>query len=70
MIRPTPRPTKPTITNMRINGLSVIAPTKEPTQETSPVTIEPMSLIIAAREPAAGVGDVKIPSFKKYFTTG
>ena len=67
LIRPTPRPTKPTITNIRIRGLSVMAPTKEPIQETEPATREPMSLMIAAREPTAGVGDVKTPHFKNIY---
>ena len=66
LIKPTPRLTKPMITNMRINGLLVMAPTKEPTQETAPVTIEPMSEMIAAREPTAGE-DVKTPHFKNIY---
>lgn len=66
LIRPTPRPTKPQITNMRISGLSVIAPTKEPTQVTPAVTILPTSPIMAARVPAAGV-DVKTPHFKNIY---
>lgn len=41
-----------------------MAPTKEPTQDTPAVTILPMSAMIAARVPAAGVGDVKTPHFK------
>lgn len=43
-----------------------MAPTKEPTQETPAVTILPISPIMAARVPAAGVGVVKTPHFKKY----
>ena len=37
-IRPTPRPTNATITNARIRGLEVMAPTKEPTHLIASVT--------------------------------
>lgn len=60
LIRPTPSPTKATTTNSKINGLPVIAPTKEPTQDTPAETREPISAMIAAREPTAGA-DVKTP---------
>jgi len=54
------------MTNSKISGLPVIAPTKEPTQDTPAETREPMSEIIAAIEPTAGV-DVKTPHFSKIF---
>ena len=58
-MRPTPRPTKETITKASIRGLEVIAPTKEPIQVTDEVTILPASARIAARVPA--VGAVRTP---------
>ena len=69
LIKPTPSPTKATMTKSRIKGLPVIAPTKEPTQDTLAETREPISEMIAATEPTAGV-DVKTPHFQKYFTNG
>ena len=39
-MRPTPRPTNATMTNIKIRGLEVIAPTKEPTHLTASVTRE------------------------------
>ncbi|MBD9010440.1 MAG: hypothetical protein EGR16_08940 [Clostridiales bacterium] len=39
-IRPTPKPTNATMTNMRIRGLEVMAPTKEPTHLIASVTKE------------------------------
>lgn len=62
-MRPTPRPTKDTITNASRSGLEVTAPTKEPTQPTEEVTMLPTSARIAARVPAVGV--VKAPPFQK-----
>jgi len=50
------------MTNSRINGFPVMAPTKEPTQETPAETREPTSEMIEAIEPATGV-DVKTPHF-------
>jgi hypothetical protein len=69
LTRPTPSPTKATMTNSKISGLPVMAPTKEPTQETPAETREPISAMIAATEPTAGVV-VKTPHFQKYFTNG
>ena len=58
-MRPTPRPTKETMTKASIRGLEVIAPTKEPIQVTEEVTMLPASARIAARVPA--VGAVRTP---------
>ena len=69
LTRPAPSPTKATMTKSRSNGLLVMAPTKEPTQETPAETREPMSAMIAATEPTAGVV-VRTPHFQKYFTNG
>lgn len=54
-IRPTPRPTKDTITNMRISGLLVIAPTKLVSQVTDPLTKLPTSPTIVDTSAGAGV---------------
>ena len=40
LIRPTPRPTKATMTKVKMRGLEVIAPAKEPTHLTASVTRE------------------------------
>lgn len=68
LIRPAPRPTKPTMTKSRIRGLPVMAPTKEPIQETPPETREPISATIAAIEPTVGAV-VRTPHFKKISQT-
>ena len=62
LIRPTPRPTKATMTNIRMRGLEVIAPTKEATHLTASVTREETLERIVA---IVTVGSCKNTPFEK-----
>lgn len=66
LMRPIPRPTKATITKVRIRGLEVMAPTKEPTHFTASVT-KVVTLVTMVETVTAGVGSCRTPHFKKNY---
>lgn len=66
LMRPIPRPTKATITKVRIKGLEVMAPTKEPTHFTASVT-RVVTLDTMVETVTAGVGSCRTPHFNKNY---
>ena len=66
LMRPIPRPTKATITKVRIRGLEVIAPTKEPTHLTASVT-KVETLVTMVETVTEGEEVCRTPHFNKNY---